>query len=132
MGGGGAMMGRGGGGMGGGMMGRGGTMGRGGMMGRGGGAMRGGGGMMGQGQAGMERETTDLAKVRRNRVPITRAEVERMAREYLGSTGRTDVNLGRVRETPDAFEVPLLSKATGTRIATLYIDKDTGDVGTRP
>lgn len=61
---------------------------------------------------------------------LDRLESRERAMNYLESTGNTTYILGDAREGPAAFEYPVLRRADSSRVATLVVDKNTGQVRT--
>jgi len=81
------------------------------------------GGMMGSFQSGQRTETS-----RNFQQNINEKKAYEFAQAYLQSTGNTDYKIGKSRERDGGFEFPLIRKSDGIRVASLFVDKKTGNV----
>ena len=82
-----------------------------------------GGGMQGQ-QGTLSDETPTQPE------SLDRLESRQRAISYLESTGNTNYVLGDARERSATFVYPVLRRADSSRVATLVVDRNTGQVRT--
>lgn len=88
-------------------------------------ARQGNGGMTGggmQGQQGGISEQPDPAGT------LDRSDARQQAADYLESTGNTNYFIGEGTEQSNAFVYPILRQADSSRVATLIVDRSTGQV----
>lgn len=82
-----------------------------------------GGGMQGQ-QGGISNERQGLSAL------LDRSDSRQQAVDYLESTGNTDYFLGDGTERSNTVVYPVLRQADSSRVATLIVDRNTGQVRT--
>lgn len=60
--------------------------------------------------------------------PLTLGQAQQRAEEYLLNTGNTSLKIGEGIDRGNEYEFPLTRKSDGERVASLLVDKSTGEV----
>ncbi len=92
----------------------------------------GSGGMMGDTMGSSGKEMMGERQMQANgqnmQQPLTLAQARQRAEEYLQNTGNRSLKIGKGADLGDEYEFPLTRKSGGSRVASLLVNKSTGEV----